>query len=451
MNKILRSLPLLLAGSLLATSCYFEEDDYFEEDAAQRIDSANKAIQEKLVAGSSNGNYGWVIQYFVAGVDEARYEGFNLFASFEQDGKVTMASNHRYLRNGNAGKYTEHVSFYEMLREKGTVLAFNTWNDILTVFADPVDPTKAPGQIVDDGEGMAGDHNFLVMSYSDDEILLRGERHYANSRMIRCDRPWKEYMEAVDAVKKLVAPSAIPYHYVINGTDTMYMVNVNRGYPDYKIKPASNSSTPLSLIFTPNGFRLQEKATIGEDKKEFREFTMSPDSTCLVSEDGETRVHSSWDLYTATHTAVWGLDGTKFSDAQKKAYEEVAAAIKAYNASYELKALCLGKSTGGGAVNGLIAQFYTNAGKTKVNTCGLALTTDLVGFGKVRISKDETPAKDTNLNNMAKKSSGLMGSMNAFAETLVGTYDLKPNNYFLPTGADYSPVGGGTAMSALAL
>ena len=114
----------LMAGM---TACTFEDDDYFEESAALRVEHAAEKVQDILTSAPN----GWVMQYF-CGTSVDHFEGFNIFARFEKSGKVTLAGNHRFLRDGNANKYTEYSSIYNMLQEDGLVLAFNTWNDILT-------------------------------------------------------------------------------------------------------------------------------------------------------------------------------------------------------------------------------------------------------------------------------------------------------------------------------
>ena len=139
----------------------------------------------------------------------------NLFANFDKNGKVTLASNHRLLRDGNAGKYTESESLYSLLLEDGPVLAFNTWNDVLTPFVDPVNPWTAPNALYKDGAGMAGDHNFAIVSYKDDEILLRGERHSGNVRLTKCSVDWKDYIAQSDAMRDYVSSVSIPNYYVI--------------------------------------------------------------------------------------------------------------------------------------------------------------------------------------------------------------------------------------------
>ncbi|MDE6011603.1 MAG: DUF4302 domain-containing protein, partial [Prevotella sp.] len=104
---IFRAAVAILLPSVMMTSCKFEEDDYFPESAALRIEKTAKEIKAKLCAPSADGEYGWVMQTFVAGNDSSKFEGFNLFAKFYENGKVLLASDHRYLRDGNANQYTE--------------------------------------------------------------------------------------------------------------------------------------------------------------------------------------------------------------------------------------------------------------------------------------------------------------------------------------------------------
>ena len=181
----------LLFSFALSTSLFvftgcsrFEENDSFDESAALRIVHFNESLKSRLVEQSTNGNNGWVIQYFVAGTGDVDFEGFNLYGRFYNDGKVTLAGNHRFLRNGNANKYTEFNSLYDVVKEEGPVLAFNSWNDVLTVFTDPVDPASAPNNLVKNGEGMCGDQNLVFHGYEGNNILFSGQRYASRVRFV---------------------------------------------------------------------------------------------------------------------------------------------------------------------------------------------------------------------------------------------------------------------------
>ena len=438
----------LTCGAVLTTACTFEQEDYFDESASLRITHLNEQLQDRLVAQSdtTQQRYGWVMQYFVAGTDDYNFEGFNIFARFYKDNKTTLAGNHRFLRNGNANKYTEHTSCYEMLNEEGPVLSFNTWNDILTVLEDPVSPSAAPASVVADGEGMNGDHNLVLRSYDDDALTFRGERHGAEIRLIPCDRPWQEYMDAVAKTKADMATSTITAYYVTNGLDTMYFAGLNNGYFSYcdRVNDPLVSSA-VSCVFTPTGMRLNRDLELGSNK--FREFSMAADSTCLVSEDDSVRVIALWDNYIVNvRTAVWNFDQEALTGTQRELLEQIGTEMKKYNKAYTLASVGLGRSSGGNPVKGLVFTFYTNTAKTKTNTAGLALTTVRPSFGKMQITSADTDKMDNNLKAIAGKSDAEMLARQ-FAETLNGIYTITPDNYFRPTGCVLQAEGSGQSYT----
>jgi hypothetical protein len=412
-----------------------------------RVTHLNEQLQDRLVKQSAEENHGWLIQYFVAGTDENNFEGFNIFGRFKNDGSVTLAGNHRFLRNKKANTYTEHTSFYEMLAEEGPVLSFNTWNDVLTVLEDPVDPSAAPGTLVSNGEGMNGDHNLVLVDYDDNCITFRGERHGAVTRFLPCDRPWNEYMDAVAKTKADITSTLITSYYVTNGIDTMYFAGLNKGYFNYCDRvndPLKNKV--LSCVFTPNGFRLHHSDTLSTNG--FQEFHMAADSTCLVSESDSVRVIALWDAYIVnSRSAVWYLDQEQLSEDKKNILQQFDAELKKVNKSYSFASIGLGRSSGNKAVKGLVLTFYTNTAKTKTNTAGLALNTSRPVFGQMKIEYDESMKVDGNLETIAKRSD-IESVVRQFAASLVGTYEIVPDNYFMPTGCQLKGTGGTLTLSS---
>ena len=438
-----RLMLLAMLPALVLTSCRFEDEDYFDESAALRIEHGAQNMQEKLVAAPN----GWVMQYF-CGTDIAQFEGFNLFARFENSNKVTFAGNHRFLRNGNQNKYTEASSVYEMLQEDGLVLAFNVWNDVLTPFVDPVSYGNAPANIIKDGEGMHGDHNFVVMSQTDDEIIMRGERHSAEVRLVKCDRTWQEYIDATDALKKSITNSSINDYYVVSAdNDTLYFQGLRNGrflYTDDLDKTKSVKVDSLPCVFTPTGFRIERKDSIGAYA--FHEFTLADDKTCLQNEDGNVKVIARWDAYIVNHTAVWKMDQTLFTSEQQSLFTQMSTAIKQYNANWELASVGFGKSSGSSPVIGLVLTFYTNAAKSKTNTAGVAMSFARTAYGKMTITSASTDRIDKNMETINKKASDMESLVRAFAATLNGTYTMAPDDFFLPTSCEFTAEGSGVSF-----
>ena len=438
-NKIYSAISVALFATALTACSSFQEDDLFDESASLRITKFNEDLQARLVEQCTEGKYGWVIQYFVG----SESKGYNLFGRFDASGKVTLASNHPYLRGGNANKYTEYVSSYEMLREDGPVLAFNTWNDILTVFVDPVDPSQAPSNIVNDGEGMKGDHNFLFHAYEGQNILFRGQRHAAGIRFVPCDRPWEDYITDADAFKNSITNSTFNNFYVTDGKDTMYFSGLNNGLFTYQERLVDPLQTePCACVFSVDGFRLKNKGQLGE--KSFQNFTISDQKDCLYNEDKTVKVIPTWDNYIInTRTAVWNYDMAQMSNDQNVLLEQINAELRKYNKNYSIAQVGLGQSKGKGAINGLVITFYTNAAKTKTSTAGVALTNIRTAYGQMQISYSDANKVDGNLESLGKKSD-IVTVARQFAATLSGTFNIVPNDYFLPTGCELHAVDGGS-------
>lgn len=442
-TQLYRLMFLAMLPAFVLSSCKFEDEDYFEESAALRIEHNAQDLKDKLVAAPN----GWVMQYF-CGTDIAQFEGFNLFARFEDSNKVTLAGNHRFLRNGNAGKYTEASSVYEMLMEDGLVLAFNVWNDVLTPFVDPVSYGDAPGVIKKDGEGMHGDHNFVVMSKSDDEVILRGERHSAEVRLVKCDRSWADYIAATEALKNTIGGTSINDYYVVNADeDTLYFQGLRNGrflYTDDLNKAKSVKVDSLACVFTPEGFRIEKTDSMGKYK--FHEFKLADDKTCLKNEDGTVKVMARWDAYIVNHANIWKMDAAQFSAEQASLFTQIDAELKKHNASWSLESIGIGKSSGSNPVVGLVLTFYTNTAQTKTNTAGLAMTMTRPAYGQITITATAEDKIDKNMESIKKKATNIEQLCRDFAALLNGTYQITPDDYFLPTGGQFNPIDGGTAF-----
>ena len=106
-NIIAKGLVYAGMGAVLSTafsSCRFEDDDYFSESAALRVEHNGEQLVNKLTAAPN----GWVIQYFCAN-DVSTFEGFNLFATFEKNGKVKVKT--------DADAVIERYTDYEYVRK----------------------------------------------------------------------------------------------------------------------------------------------------------------------------------------------------------------------------------------------------------------------------------------------------------------------------------------------
>ena len=428
-NKLLTSVFVGCGIAAVLTSCRFEDEDYFDQPAALRIEQTTAEIQKTLV-GVPNG---WVIQYFTA---DEEVEGFNILARFDQGGKVTMAGNHRFLRDGNANKYTESESIYNMLQEDGLVLAFNTWNDVLTPFVDPVAFWAAPDILVKDGEGMQGDQNLVVKFMSENQIILRGERYDAEVRLVKADRDWQTYIADTKAMKERFTSDGLDSYYITAGDQTMYVVGLKNGR--YRISERVKNPLKvdsLSCCFTPYGFRNESVDTLAGHI--FQEFKMAEDGSALLSEDGSVRIIATWDTNLAESDEVMWFDGETMSADLKAKYDQLMAVLETANKVYSPR-IGIGRSaltSGANGVVGLVIEWYSNRRLTKPSLTrgGLTMKRSVPVMGQMTITYEENSTTDNDMKDLLDKDAALVDLVRGFAAALAGTYQMTPNNNFVPT------------------
>ena len=431
MNILKCALPA--AALLMASSCTFQQEDYFDESASLRIEHTNDQIRQYLCDSVSH-PHGWLIQYFVAGTDEMDFEGFNLFGRFSENGRVTLGSDHGYLRNGKAGLYTEYSSVYELLREESCVLSFSTWNDILSVFVDPVDPSSAPTSLVDDGEGMHGDDRLVMLSYDENQMTFRGERHSARVYFQTLDRTPQQYISDVDSMKLRFATAKV-YEYSVNAPDsTFYLTGLYNGvfqFVDRLDDPLASSTQ--SCVFTPTGFKLEYPRTIKD--QEVQEFTLNADETALTC--GDVTIRPEW-MRTVSRMLAGNRKVDIITEGSSEAYQSyfnaLAEGVKGAFASQSLHMLTFGSSNESSANRRTGIVFYIQASSDKL----VGFTAKLTANGETVTIEADPEDHSSNFNNYDKK--GIGSLFTDFVKALNGTYSLKPNSVFYPTNIIWTKV-----------
>ena len=433
MKKDIRYIAMGVAFATIALAgcSQFQEDNLFDDSAALRIEHNSEKLQNILVDAPN----GWVLQYYT-GRGISVFEGFNLFAKFERSGKVTLAGDHRFLRNGNAGKYTEHSSLYELIREDGLVLAFNTWNDVLTPFVDPVAFWAAPDILVKDGEGMQGDQNLVVKFMSENQIILRGERYDAEVRLVKADRDWQTYIADTKAMKERFTSDGLDSYYITAGDQTMYVVGLKNGR--YRISERVKNPLKvdsLSCCFTPYGFRNESVDTLAGHI--FQEFKMAEDGSALLSEDGSVRIIATWDTNLAESDEVMWFDAETLSADLKAKYDQLMAVLETADKVYSPR-IGIGRSaltSGANSVVGLVIEWYSNRRLTKPSLTmgGLTMKRSVPVMGQMTITYEENSTTDNDMKDLLDKDAALVDLVRGFAAALAGTYQMTPNNNFVPT------------------
>lgn len=424
---IMKSVKYIYGLSLVAvamasafSSCRFEEDDFFSDSAALRIEKFNDEVKDILTTAEN----GWVMQYYT--LDETC--GYNFFCKFYPGGDVTVAGSHAYLPTPNV--FTEYSSIYSLLREDGAVLSFCSWNDIISIFADPnqVNPSTKRR-----GEGMGGDYNFMILSASDDEIVMRGQRHNARVRLVKCPTTWDEYRAAADATSKNFFNKRVAYYYMLSGSDTLYA----SGMADGVLTIVDNIDDPMHtqnapFVTTPTGIYLERAYT--QNDVTVQELTMNADSTAFTSADSKFAFVPAWEIF--SRSQIKGNRSVQITSegacpAFQQAYMDLSTAISsAFRHTFE--GVTLGTSNDSPARNrrtGVVVS--TKNGRTSIYG---AYTTSIV-YNVDEVTFDINLADPSaNISSYAARPQ-VKEKLETLAGFFSGTFTVTPNSIFNPTSA----------------
>jgi hypothetical protein len=180
---------LVIVGLLAASfaACSREEESLFEKPAAQR---AQEAVDNAFAVLSSN-VVGWEMAYFPN--LEADAKGYNMVIKFNKNGNVSVTAKNT-ITTGNK-IMTDTASTWAVKSDYGPILTFDTYNDVFHAFSDPGN----------DGAGLLGDYEFLILKATPELVLLKGKKHSAYSVM----RPVKNpdvaaYFAASEKMQKML-------------------------------------------------------------------------------------------------------------------------------------------------------------------------------------------------------------------------------------------------------
>lgn len=158
---------LLLIGLFAATmvACSRDEESLFEDSAAVR---AQKAVENAFDVLSSN-EAGWEMAYFPN--LEADAKGYNMVLKFNKNGNVSVTAKNATTTGNKI--LTDTASTWAVKSDYGPILTFDTYNDVFHAFSDPKE----------DGAGLLGDYEFLILKATPELVLLKGKKHSAYSVM----------------------------------------------------------------------------------------------------------------------------------------------------------------------------------------------------------------------------------------------------------------------------
>lgn len=227
-------------------SCSPEQDDLFDETAAERIDAA---IKEDLTVlrGATNG---WMMEYYPS--KSKLYGGYTMLVSFGEDGRASVSCD--LFAHDKVTK-----SEYEVKQSTGPILTFSTYNDIFHFFSEP---SNFLG-IGEEGAGMEGDYEFLILSCTPEQVVLKGKK--TETKMIMTPMPenktWAQYLEEVKGTTSKAYPAA--YDVQVGG-NTEY--TVTQEYHMFVLTNKDGTQRRLPFVYTAEGIKFYEPIAIGNQE-----------------------------------------------------------------------------------------------------------------------------------------------------------------------------------------
>lgn len=186
---------IILASCICLTlfqSCLKSQVDYFNQTAASRMKAALDNAKNVLVSAEN----GWKMEYFTAS------GGYNYAVKFiEDDAKGNQIDS--ICATSELAPSKMSGSYFRLKNDDGPVLSFDTYNDVLHYFGTP-DWSNY--------QARGGDFEFIIISASFDEVVLKGKRSGLITRMTPIEKP-----ETMEIYARRMADTAEGF-LVVNGT-----------------------------------------------------------------------------------------------------------------------------------------------------------------------------------------------------------------------------------------
>lgn len=174
--------PLLLAVILCSmSSCLKNQTDYFDTSAAERLQKVLTDMKDTLC----HPLHGWRMEYFIGNVDQDR-GGRNITLEFYPNSDSVRIKSEE-------NKDTAITSWFKLTTDDGPVLAFDTYNELFHKYAVPSSSYY---------EARGGDFEFIILTYSQKKIVLKGKRSGKISTMYPLEEPADDFIDALSNASK---------------------------------------------------------------------------------------------------------------------------------------------------------------------------------------------------------------------------------------------------------
>ena len=261
-NKITKYI-LLAFICLGLQACLFQEDDLFEKSSANRASENVAELQELLV----NVPNGWKMEYY-PGTDYSM-GGITLLCRFDGN-NVTLMSEVGSVKTAS-GK--EASSLYKVTSEESTVLTFDSFNEFIHCFSEP---------IMGMNTNLEGDYEFVYMGQEDNKVILQGRRYHNTMVMTPLTQGvnWKDYIGQLNLIERVAFLKT--YSLMVGGQEVGNAVRTSHLF-SLTVEGQTSSSVPF--IYTPEGIRFKDEITI--QGKTVQNFVWNKEDMTFTSSDEE--------------------------------------------------------------------------------------------------------------------------------------------------------------------
>lgn len=238
-NSILTIAAMAVAAAFVA--CSHEEDDIFEQSAAERLNAVSSIYSQRLADSPG----GWVMEYYpyTDNEDLVTGIGYLIMNRFHSNGSVFSLMKNSASWNNVWSDSTA----WQVVTDMGPVLSFNTYNICFGRFSDPEDLDLTSGTYEDEsGKGFQGDYEFVMVDVPEhgDHIMLKGRKRGLYQRLTRVPEgtDFEAYLDSIEAFRKAHFVDDAAWELYMTEGDKRYAMNwMFRGYA--MVYPEGSDST----------------------------------------------------------------------------------------------------------------------------------------------------------------------------------------------------------------
>ena len=263
MKKIILGTALAFVA-LTMTSCLHDNEELFDTPAAERLEQAVKADKELLESAAN----GWQMRYYTG--RDYTGGGYTMYMKFK-NGKASVSSD-----IAPASMVT--TSSYDVTKDQGPVLTFNTYNVILHYLAQPYQS---------DVDGEQGDYEFVITRTTQDSIYVTGKKWGNKFVMTRvpADQSWKESINKMQSIIYAMPFSYMPAASTSEQDRVMIDPTLRRIYIGDDVVDG------VPFYMTTEGIAMQTPVTIAG--KEVSELKYNATAKTLTSADGALTLNNT--------------------------------------------------------------------------------------------------------------------------------------------------------------